>query len=131
MNQQMLQIFISYYSINLCNTQNFCKRNIICLEQNTSSFKYVGILFACTIKNIDMLSITDLIFNESAVFYKFKEGKSNFSRYEITTIIRQALGGNSTNYLKEYKVEKTFDGKNICYSTRVFKYRTIPSLNYS
>lgn len=75
----------------------------------------------------DMLNITDLIFNESAVFYKFKDGKSNFSRYEITTIIRQALGGNTTNYLKEYKVEKTFDDKNICYSTRVFKYRTIPS----
>ena len=62
----------------------------------------------------DMLNITDLIFNESAVFYKFKEGKNNFSRYEVTTIIRQALGGNSTNYLKEYKVEKTFDDKNYC-----------------
>ena len=66
-----------------------------------------------------MLNIADLFFNESAVFYKFKEGKNSFSRYEITTIIRQALDGNSTNYLKEYKVEKTFGDKNICYSTRV------------
>lgn len=74
-----------------------------------------------------MLNITDLIFNESAVFYKFKEGKNNFSKYEITTIIRQAINGNSTNYLKEYKVEKTIDDKNICYSTRVFKYRSRPS----
>ena len=50
MNRQVLPNFISYYP-KIMQHPIFSKRNMICLEQNTSSFKYVGILFASTYKN--------------------------------------------------------------------------------